>query len=201
MSSAREPAPNDPAPDGAAATVAYIAIGANLGDRAATMREAIRRLSATEGVRVVACSSAYDTAPVGPPDQPRYLNAAAAVETTLGARALLGVLLDIERTLGRERSSTRWTARTIDLDIVLFGECVRETGDLSLPHPRFRERAFVLVPLAEIAADARDPVTGERVESLLRACPGRSDAIWAGPLEGRAAAHGESIARGPDGER
>ena len=187
MSSAREPAPNDPAPDGAAATVAYIAIGANLGDRAATMREAIRRLGATEGVRVVACSSAYDTAPVGPPDQPRYLNAAAAVETTLGARALLGVLLDIERTLGRERSSTRWTARTIDLDLILFGECVESGGDssagsLSVPHPRFRERAFVLVPLAEIAPAARDPVTGERIESLLRACPGRSDAVKAGPF-------------------
>ena len=174
------------APD-ATETTAYIAIGANLGDRAATMREAVRRLHACVGVRVTACSSAYDTAPVGPPDQPRYLNAVAAVRTTLTARTLLATLLEIERTLGRERSTTRWTARTIDLDLILFGECVEAEGDssagsLSVPHPRFRERAFVLVPLAEIAPAARDPVTGERIESLLRACPGRSDAVKAGPL-------------------
>jgi 2-amino-4-hydroxy-6-hydroxymethyldihydropteridine diphosphokinase len=179
----------------------FVALGANLGDRAGTMRRALEMLRGHPAIEVVAVSGAYDTAPVGPPDQPRYLNAVAELRTGLPPEALLAALLDIERALGRERTGSRWTARTIDLDIVLFGECVRETGDLSVPHPRFRERAFVLVPLAEIAADARDPVTGERVESLLRACPGRSDAIWAGPLEGRAAAHGESIARGPDGER
>lgn len=177
MSNARE----------ATETTAYIALGANLGDRAETMREAVRRLDATEGVRVTACSSAYDTAPVGPPDQPRYLNAVAAVRTALPARALLATLLEIERALGRERSTTRWTARTIDLDLILFGDCVEVGGDasagsLSVPHPRFRERAFVLVPLAEIAPAARDPVTGERIDSLLRACPGRSDAVKAGPL-------------------
>jgi 2-amino-4-hydroxy-6-hydroxymethyldihydropteridine diphosphokinase len=173
-------------------TIAYVAIGANLGNRAGTMREALAMLHATDGVRVVACSSAYDTAPVGPPDQPRYLNAVAAVHTTRSPRELLTALLDIEKSLGRERSATRWTARTIDLDLILFGECVEGGGDssasesttgaLSVPHPRFRERAFVLVPLAEIAPQARDPVTGERVESLLRACPGRSDAVRTGPL-------------------
>jgi len=173
-------------------TVAYVAIGANLGDRAGTMREALALLHATDGVRVTACSSAYDTAPVGPPDQPRYLNAVAAVRTTRSPRELLDALLAIEKALGRERSTTRWTARTIDLDLILFGECVEGgggsvagdpgAGTLSVPHPRFRERAFVLVPLAEIAPQARDPVTGERVESLLRACPGRSDAVRAGPL-------------------
>ena len=177
---------NAPEARGAAVT-AYIALGANLGDRVATMREALRLLDATEGVAVVACSSAYDTAPVGPPDQPRYLNAAASLRTSLGARALLDRLLEIERELGRERTSSRWTARTIDLDLILYGEYVVAEGDLSadalsVPHPRFRERAFVLVPLAEIAPHARDPVTGERVESLLRACPGRSDAVLAGPL-------------------
>lgn len=166
---------------------AYIALGANLGDRVGTMRDAVRLLAAHPSIELTACSSTYDTAPVGPPDQPRYLNAAVAVRTTLGPREVLALLLDIERTLGRERSTTRWTARTIDLDLILHGECVETSGDpsaggLAVPHPRFRERAFVLVPLAEIAPAARDPVTGERVESLLRACPGRSDAVRTGPL-------------------
>ena len=119
---------------------------------------------------------------------------------------MLERLLAIERALGRERNGTRWSARTIDLDLVLHGDAVlREGGDevvgmglevvpgealgvaldvaldvaLEVPHPRFRERAFVLVPLAEIAPDARDPVTGERVESLLRACPGRAEVVRA----------------------
>ena len=185
MSNARDDRSQGGTHDGG--TIAYVAIGANLGNRAGTMREALAMLHATDGVRVVACSSAYDTAPVGPPDQPRYLNAVAAVHTTRSPRELLTALLDIEKALGRERSSSRWTARTIDLDLILFGECVEGGGDspsgaLSVPHPRFRERAFVLVPLAEIAPQARDPVTGERVESLLRACPGRSDAVRTGPL-------------------
>jgi 2-amino-4-hydroxy-6-hydroxymethyldihydropteridine diphosphokinase len=177
---------------------AYIALGANLGDRLGTMREAIARVARIDGVTVTAVSSAYDTAPVGPPDQPRYLNAAAALSTRLAPTELLRELLRVERDLGRDRSGSRWTARTIDLDLILFGECVasgthpgRPAEGLSgtppepaleLPHPRFRERAFVLVPLAEIAPHARDPVTGEQVESLLRACPGRADAIRVGPL-------------------
>ena len=167
-------------------TLALVAIGANLGDRLATMRAAVELVGATEGVRVLARSSVYDTPPVGPPDQPRYLNAAIAVGTTLAPRALLRALLGVEAALGRERGSTRWTARTIDLDLVIYGECVVDERDLHLPHPRFRERAFVLVPLAEIAGGTRDPVTGERLESLLRACPGRSDAVRVGPLDPRA---------------
>jgi 2-amino-4-hydroxy-6-hydroxymethyldihydropteridine diphosphokinase len=185
---------------------AYIALGANLGDRLGTMRDALDRVARIEGVTVTAVSSAYDTAPVGPPDQPRYLNAAAALSTRIAPRELLRALLRIERDLGRDRTGSRWTARTIDLDLILFGECIEggshperpaEGGvpcpsvdssgilpepPLELPHPRFRERAFVLVPLAEIAPHARDPVTGEQVESLLRACPGRADAIKVGPL-------------------
>jgi 2-amino-4-hydroxy-6-hydroxymethyldihydropteridine diphosphokinase len=162
---------------------AYIAIGANLGDRLQSMRHALAALRKIQGVEVRAASSVYDTAPVGPPDQPRYLNAAVAVRTTLGPRQLLDALLAVERDLGRERGTTRWTARTIDLDLILHGECRVDDGDLRVPHPRFRERAFVLLPLAEIAPFARDPETGERVESLLRACPGRSDAVRIGPLE------------------
>jgi 2-amino-4-hydroxy-6-hydroxymethyldihydropteridine diphosphokinase len=178
------------APDGprAGETLALVAIGANLGDRLATMRAAVDQLARVEGVRVLEQSSVYDTAPVGPPDQPRYLNAAVSVATTLGPQELLVRLLAIEATLGRERDGTRWTARTIDLDLVLFGECVLDEGDLQVPHPRFRERAFVLLPLTEIARNSRDPVTGERLESLLRACPGRSDAVRVGPLDSRARA-------------
>jgi 2-amino-4-hydroxy-6-hydroxymethyldihydropteridine diphosphokinase len=168
---------------GVGETLALVAIGANLGDRLATMRAAVERIARIGGVRVLAQSSVYDTPPVGPPDQPRYLNAGIALATTREPRALLAELLAVEATLGRERDGTRWTARTIDLDLILFGECVVAEGDLQLPHPRFRERAFVLLPLSEIASEARDPVTGERLESLLRACPGRSDAVRVGPLD------------------
>lgn len=166
---------------------AIIALGANLGDRLATMREAVARIEGLPGTTLVAASHTFDTAPVGPPDQPRYLNAAVLVETSLAPRALLEGLLAIEASLGRARSTTRWIARPIDLDIVLFGNAVVSDGDLQIPHPRFRERAFVLLPLAEIAANARDPVTGETVESLLRACPGRADAVRVGPLVERRA--------------
>ncbi len=162
--------------------VAYLALGANLGDRLTTLQHAVVQLAEVRGIELLAASSAWDTAPVGPPDQPRYLNAAVAVRTTLAPRALLGALLDIERQFGRDRSGSRWTARTLDLDIIIFGNTTIAEPDLALPHPRFRERAFVLLPLAEIAPDARDPVTGESVESLLRACPGRSDAVRVGPL-------------------
>lgn len=165
-----------------APSTAYIALGANLGDRAGTMRSALARIAAHPRISIGACSSLYDTAPVGPPDQPRYLNAVVEIGTDLAPAELLRVLLGIERELGRERTGAQWSARTIDLDIVLFGEYAGASEDLAIPHPRFRERAFVLLPLAEIAPHARDPVTGERVESLLRACPGRSDAVRAGPL-------------------
>jgi 2-amino-4-hydroxy-6-hydroxymethyldihydropteridine diphosphokinase len=164
-------------------TLALVALGANLGDRLASLRGAVEAIGRLDGVRVLFQSSVFDTAPVGPPDQPRYLNAALALASALDARALLHELLAIEAALGRSRGETRWTARTIDLDLVLFGECVLQDGDLEIPHPRFRERAFVLLPLAEIAGSVRDPVTGERVESLLRACPGRSDAVRVGPLD------------------
>jgi 2-amino-4-hydroxy-6-hydroxymethyldihydropteridine diphosphokinase len=164
-------------------TLALVAIGANLGDRLATMRAAVACVARIDGVRVVAQSGVYDTAPVGPPDQPRYLNAALALAASIGPRELLRGLLAVEAELGRERGTSRWTARTIDLDLILFGECTESECDIELPHPRFRERAFVLLPLAEIAGWARDPVTGERVESLLRACPGRSDAVLVGPLD------------------
>ncbi|MEY3025378.1 MAG: 2-amino-4-hydroxy-6-hydroxymethyldihydropteridine diphosphokinase [Phycisphaerales bacterium] len=168
---------------------AIIALGANLGDREASLRAAASRVARIRMTRILAASSMYDTAPVGPPDQPRYLNAALLVETALDPVSLVGELLAAERALGRERDGSRWLARVIDLDLILHGDaviagsrsasgasdCAGGGHDVEVPHPRFRERAFVLVPIVEIAPAMRDPVTGERVDSLLRSCPGRDD--------------------------
>jgi 2-amino-4-hydroxy-6-hydroxymethyldihydropteridine diphosphokinase len=128
-------------------TRAYVGLGSNLGDREETLRRALELLA--EQVDVVAVSTLRDTDPVGMVDQPRFLNGAALVETELPPRELLGVLLGIERELGRERLE-RWGPRTIDLDLLLFGaEAVSEPG-LRVPHPRLHERRFVLEPLAEL---------------------------------------------------
>lgn len=138
----------------ATAPAAFLALGSNQGDRAALLAQALARLDLVPGVRVVAASSLYATAPVGPPDQPDYLNAAAEVRTTLEPRALLAACLGIEAALGRVRDR-RWGPRTIDLDLLVFGDRrVAEPG-LEIPHPRIRERSFVLQPLAEIAGDLR----------------------------------------------
>jgi 2-amino-4-hydroxy-6-hydroxymethyldihydropteridine diphosphokinase len=131
-------------------TRAYIGVGANLGDREATIRRALELLSAEEGVEVVAVSILRETDPVGVVDQPRFLNGAAALETSLSVRDLLDVLLGIERDLGRVRDGTRWGPRTIDLDLLLYGRETIEEPGLSVPHPRLHERAFALEPLAEL---------------------------------------------------
>jgi 2-amino-4-hydroxy-6-hydroxymethyldihydropteridine diphosphokinase len=145
---------------------AAIALGSNLGDRASLLRqgaEALRGVLAN--LRV---SSAHETAYVGTgAPQPPYLNAVAIGETTLSARALLDVLLEIERQSGRERPYPD-APRTLDLDLILFGMEIHDEPGLVVPHPRFRRRRFVLEPLAEIAADWVDPVTGRTVEELLR---------------------------------
>jgi 2-amino-4-hydroxy-6-hydroxymethyldihydropteridine diphosphokinase len=128
-------------------TQAYVGLGANLGDREGTVRQALDLLS--EQVDVVAVSTLRETDPVGVVDQPRFLNGAARVETDLSPRELLDVLLAVERELGRERLE-RWGPRTIDLDLLLYGdEAVSEPG-LRVPHPRLHERRFALEPLAEL---------------------------------------------------
>ena len=137
---------------------AYIGLGSNLGEREATLREALTRLGELDGVAVVAVSSFRETDPVGNVDQPRFVNGAAEIETNLGPRELLESLLEVERSLGRDRSREgRWGPRTVDLDLLLYGdEAVGEAG-LEIPHPRLAERAFVVEPLLELDPELRLP--------------------------------------------
>ena len=137
---------------------AYVGLGSNLGGREVTLREALTRLGELDGVSVVAVSSFRETDPVGNVDQPRFVNAAAEIETNLGPRELLDRLLEVERSLGRDRSrEERWGPRTVDLDLLLYGdETVSEAG-LEIPHPRLAERAFVLAPLLELDPELRLP--------------------------------------------
>jgi 2-amino-4-hydroxy-6-hydroxymethyldihydropteridine diphosphokinase len=143
-----------------------IALGSNLGSREGHLHAAIAALGPF--IRHLRVSTFHDTAPVGVGPQPTFLNAAAVGETSLDARALLETLLGIERDLGRERPFPG-APRTLDLDLILYADAIiDEAPSLIVPHPRFRERRFVLEPLSEIAPDWRDPVTGRTVEELLR---------------------------------
>jgi 2-amino-4-hydroxy-6-hydroxymethyldihydropteridine diphosphokinase len=143
-----------PSKPAAIAPAAFLGLGSNQGDRAALLAEALGRLDRAAGIRVTAVSSVYATAPVGVLDQPEFLNLAAEVRTTLGPRQLLAACLEIERALGRVRAE-RWGPRTIDLDLLLYGDLRLAEADLELPHPRMTARAFVLKPLAEIAPRLR----------------------------------------------
>jgi 2-amino-4-hydroxy-6-hydroxymethyldihydropteridine diphosphokinase len=148
-------------------TTAYVGVGANLGDRRATIERALELLEAVAGVEVLAVSSLRETDPVGLEDQPRFLNGAVAVETALPAGELLGVLLAVERQLGRTRDGPRFGARTIDLDLLVYGEAEVDDPGLTVPHPRLHERRFALEPLAELAPGLVVPGRGA-VEDLLR---------------------------------
>jgi 2-amino-4-hydroxy-6-hydroxymethyldihydropteridine diphosphokinase len=144
-------------------STAAIALGSNLGDRAGHISSALRALGDLPGTSLVACSSLYETAPVGPVPQGPFLNAAAVLSTSLTPRELLSALQSIERLRGRDRSSgQRWGPRTLDLDLLVYGQTVLDEPGLTLPHPRLHERAFVLVPLAEIAPNLPIPASAGR---------------------------------------
>jgi 2-amino-4-hydroxy-6-hydroxymethyldihydropteridine diphosphokinase len=149
---------------------AAIALGSNLessfGDREANLREAVRRIGALGEVRAV--SSFYDTEPVGYREQPRFLNGAILLETELGPQELMGELLSVERSMGRERvGAIAKGPRVIDLDLLLYGDWVLWAEDLILPHPEMQKRRFVLEPLAEIAPEWVHPVLGVTVREML----------------------------------
>jgi 2-amino-4-hydroxy-6-hydroxymethyldihydropteridine diphosphokinase len=146
-------------------TTAYVSIGTNLGDRAAHLDLALRGLAALPETQVVALSPIFETDPVGPPPQGPYLNAVARVATSLGARALLDGLLAIEREAGRARSE-RNAARTLDLDLLLYGDASIDEPGLVVPHPRRAERPFILEPLAALAPELLHPRLGVSIASL-----------------------------------
>lgn len=161
-----------------AGVVAHVGLGANLGDPASTLRQAFGALDALPHTRLVRTSRLYRTAPWGVTGQPDFVNAVAAIDTTLAPRALLEALLGIERVHGRDRAlESRWGPRTLDLDLLLYGDRVIDEAGLRVPHPRLQERAFVLWPLLEIAPDVVVPgigpaqaaaaaMAGERIEAL-----------------------------------
>lgn len=150
---------------------ALIAVGSNMGDRAALIASAIEALSTIKGTKVIASAVVIETPPERVEDGPPFLNTAVLVETTLPPRALLEHLHEVEARLGRERVRPRRGPRTIDLDLIIYEGVVRREQGLEVPHPRFRSRRFVLEPAAEIAPQMIDPVTRRTIADLLRLAP------------------------------
>jgi 2-amino-4-hydroxy-6-hydroxymethyldihydropteridine diphosphokinase len=143
-------------------TLAYVGLGANIGDREGSIRRAAELIGARR------LSSIIETEPWGMVDQPDFLNAVAELETDAGPGPLLDRLLDVERELGRVRDGTRWGPRLIDLDLLVYGAVTSESEGLTLPHPRLHERLFVLIPLAELAPDLVVPGRGTVADLLAK---------------------------------
>jgi 2-amino-4-hydroxy-6-hydroxymethyldihydropteridine diphosphokinase len=148
----------------------YVGVGSNLGDRWGRLALAARELRAAARVEVVAASRVYDAAPVGPP-QPRYLNAVLELETALPAIDVLDVLQAVEQAGGRVRGPERWGPRTLDLDLLLYGDEVVRVPRLVVPHPALAVRRFALAPLAELCPERVVPGTGRTVAQLLALVP------------------------------
>ena len=160
-------------------TLAYLLLGSNLGDRAALLAAARQELAGTVG-EIVAASGLYETAAWGREDQPAFLNQALAVRTSLGHEELLAACQAAEQHAGRQRLE-HWGSRTLDVDILLFGDKSINTAILTVPHPRLPERRFALVPLAEIAGALHYPQRHETIATLLLHCPDRLPVQpWAG---------------------
>jgi 2-amino-4-hydroxy-6-hydroxymethyldihydropteridine diphosphokinase len=158
-------------PSASASVTAYVGLGSNLDDPQARVRRALDALETLPDTRLVSASPLYATAPVGPQDQPDYVNAVARLATELTPSDLLAALLGIEAAQGRRRDGTRWGPRTLDLDLLLHGQARLALAGLHLPHPQIRRRAFVLIPLADVApSDLEIPGQGILAD-LLRACP------------------------------
>lgn len=149
----------------------YIGLGSNLSEPQKQLREALQALDNIPKTRFVAVSSLYSSDPLGPQDQPRYVNAVAALDTTLPPLELLDALQAIELAQGRERKAERWGPRSLDLDILLFGDRLIDEPRLQVPHYHLHARAFVLYPLAELAPPDLLLADGRRLDELLAACP------------------------------
>lgn len=149
----------------------FIGLGSNLAEPRQQLRGAVDALARIPETRIAAVSSLYISDPLGPPDQPRYHNAVAALDTSLAPLALLDALQSIELAQGRERKAERWGPRTLDLDILLFGERLIDEPRLTVPHYHLHARPFVLYPLADVAPQALQLADGRRLADLLEACP------------------------------
>lgn len=159
--------------------LAYLGLGSNLGNREEALREALKKLEGP-GLRLLRVSSVYETEPVGFANQGWFLNLCAEVETTLFPKQLLQRTQRLEREMGRKRT-VKDGPRIIDIDILLYGNAVVNAPDLNIPHPRYAERRFVLVPLAELKPTLRDPETGKSVTEMLGGVQAQKIRI-AGPL-------------------
>ena len=153
--------------------MAYIGIGSNLDDPASQVKEALEELDGIPDSVLVSQSSLYASKPMGPADQPDYVNAVAALDTLLSPEELLQALQKIEQRLGREREGEKWGPRIIDLDLLLYGKKTIQTDTLTVPHPGLHERDFVIIPLAEIAGNLNIPGKG-LLSTLIAACENHS---------------------------
>jgi 2-amino-4-hydroxy-6-hydroxymethyldihydropteridine diphosphokinase len=147
-------------------SIAYIGLGSNIGNKSENILHALNLLNQNHDIKIIKISSFYETEPIGYEDQDWFINAVAELETYISPKRLLGILLGIEQEMGRKRE-IKWGPRIIDLDLLLYDKLCLNEPDLIIPHPRMHERAFVLVPLAEIAENAIHPIFNKSIKEIL----------------------------------